>query len=198
MTDSTAAPWEQREREPALAYERFLAWLHLNGARTNVAAAELCGCSEATIRANSVAWSWKSRAQAWDRERLPKLSGSLQTAAEDKHRAALQSFRDSQQKTADAMSACAWLMLSLCVKSLKKARDDGQTIPPATIATLAAGAGRLLEQAGNSVGAILGLDELAAAMGLDDEDRPVPTLPGSDPESLAAMEAIVTEAAAAS
>ena len=199
MTDSTTPePWAQREGEPARAYERFLAWLHLNGARTNTAAAELCGCSEATIRANSVAWSWRSRAAAWDRHRLPKLSGHLQNAAENKHRAALETFRDSQQRTADAMSACAYLMLKLCVKSLKKARDDGMTIPPATLANIASTAGRLLEQSGNSTGVLLGLDELSAAMGLDDEDRPRPALPGSDPESLAALEEIVSEAEAAS
>lgn len=125
MTDSTTPePWAQREGEPARAYERFLTWLHLNGARTNTAAAELCGCSEGTIRAHATAWNWKERAQAWDKQRLPKLSDRLREVVDDDRRAALRSFRDSQIKQADAMSALALQVLELCDRSLKKAGDD--------------------------------------------------------------------------
>jgi hypothetical protein len=195
VTDSPRNPWEQIPGEPARAHERFLTWLHLGGSRTNVAAAEVCGCSEALIRNHARAWDWKERARAYDAERLPKLSDRLREAVADDQRAALQAFRDSQQRTAEALNACAFLMLRLCVKSLKTYADASVPIPPATLANVAATAGRLLEQSGNAVGALLGLDELSAALGLDaDDDRPAQ--PGSDPESVAALEEIVSDAEA--
>jgi hypothetical protein len=188
-------PWLQISGEPSRLFDRFLAYLHLGPARTNVAAAKVCGVSEALIRSHAKAWSWRERAQAYDRERLPKVSDRLREAVDDDRREALLVFRDSQHRTAQALNACALLMLRGCVRTMQQMARDNVPIPVATLGTISSAAARLLEQSANATGSLLGLDEIAELVGLDNPGGPT-LLPGSEPETADALEEITAEALA--
>lgn len=64
---SQLMPWEQRRREQATAYTRFVAYRNLGPTRSLAQAAEQCGVSLGRLKQLSSEWNWHPRAAAWDR-----------------------------------------------------------------------------------------------------------------------------------
>ncbi|MCT0225544.1 hypothetical protein [Synechococcus sp. CS-1328] len=189
------SPWEQLDGEHARDFERFLSYLHLGPSRTNVATAGVCGCSEALVRRLAVAWDWKERAAAYDRQRGRKVSDCLLEAVQGDvatYRDALTAYRDQQVRNAEALTNAASLMLQLCVRSVKQLQESGAAVPPASLGSLSAAACKMLEQSSNTVASLLGIDELTAMLD-DDDDNPRPgppllePLPGSTGETAEAL-----------
>jgi hypothetical protein len=96
-TIRSAAPWEQREKEPAEAYARFRIYLDLGPRRSLADAARPCGVSLARLKQLSGKWNWPSRAVAWDRQQTLQRRGEERRACEQARERILKESADWQR-----------------------------------------------------------------------------------------------------
>lgn len=65
--------WKRQQGEPEKAFSAFLKFLLMEGGRTFVKVAELCGCSESLIRRWADRYDWRKRTRAYDNSKLDEV-----------------------------------------------------------------------------------------------------------------------------
>lgn len=155
-------PWDQQPGEDGKAYARFLSFLSLPPQqRSWAAAARVDGtCSASTMRATGGRWDWRERAEQHDRHVLPTVTAKITADRAAQHRQALESFRRDQELRARRLERLAGLMQGAVARTLLRMAKRQEEIPPQVLASFAAAALRLDNDATNTRATLLGIDEL--------------------------------------
>lgn len=147
-------------KESPKAYEALTTYLQLGSDRSLRQVANILGCSLPNVERWSCSYAWADRAAAWDADQVRQRFAEVKERRDEKHRAALQDFRDRQEKRAKAMGDAADLMLRLVTRALKHA-DEAEARPDFDlIDRWARSAAGLVEGASNTEATVLGVDEL--------------------------------------
>lgn len=153
--------WDAQPGESAKDYSRFQTYLTLPPAqRSWAAAARLEGCSASTMRATGTRRDWRERAEQHDRHVLPAVTAEITADRVASHRKALESFRRDQELRARRLERLAGLMQGAVARTLLLMAKRQEEIPPQVLASFAAAALRLDNDATNTRATLLGLDEL--------------------------------------
>lgn len=166
-----AHPWELNQgfqhkrgkQESPAAFEAFTAYLQLGSQRSQAEVCAITGQSRNMVRIWSKDYAWKERAAAWDGWQMSQRFTEVRADAEQKHRAAIERFRDDQARRARAMGNLAELLLDLTREKVEAMRAAGELPSEQQLSNLAKTVATLGETAMTLEAAALGVEELLDA-----------------------------------
>ena len=128
--------------------------------RSAVKLAEMMGYTGSTLFRWCRRFNWDERAAAWDKHQIEIMYREDQRLRKNKHREAIQAFRDTAEKQAQDMLAVSEDLTSIVNKRVQQAIDNDEEIPMNLVAGLLRATAAISEQGRQSWAAAIGVDQL--------------------------------------
>jgi hypothetical protein len=134
--------------------------MNLGAARSYVAAAEVAGHSEGTIKEWADTYEWQRRAAAWDKDQMKIIFRDANKLERRKHRQNIDKFREANEEQAKLMMGVSNDLMAIIQKRIEKAETNDEEIPMALVSGLMRAAANISEQGRQAWATSLGVTEL--------------------------------------
>lgn len=150
---------EAGRHENAAQFTAFQIYMRLPG-RSFREVAELTGHSIMSICAWAKKWNWEKRVAQYEKDQLAITYRQVDKMKRESHRQAIEEFRNASERQARMMSRVSEDLIRILGKRIDKAEKDEEHIPLKMVSGLLRAAAGISEQARQSWGHALGVNEL--------------------------------------
>lgn len=141
-------------------YAAFQEFLRMPKPRSATKLGKMLGYTPSTVFRWAKIYNWDERAAAWDKHEIEKFHAEETRLNKQRHREAIQEFRDAAEKQAKDMMEVSQDLTAIIANRIKTAEAVGEEIPMNLVAGLLRATANISEQGRQAWAAAIGVDQL--------------------------------------